>query len=334
MIAPILATELKFFLSEYLPRQQNASRLTILAYRDSLKLLLAELARAKGKHVDRLTFDDLDRSGVLHFLDSLEHERGCAVITRNAQLTAIRSFFRSVAARHPGHLEASAQILGIPNKRTDSKVIDYLTLDELNAVLQTIDVTTPSGRRDDALVRFLHNTGARIQEALNVLACDLLLEAPAHVRLHGKGRKERICPLWPDTATRLLQLLGERGVGPEERAPVFANRAGAALTRFGARYILTKYVGRASQRMPTLAKKRIHPHSMRHTTALHLLQSGVDLNTVRCWLGHASVVTTNRYIEMDVEAKRAVLESFKAPVDGSHPTAPKDESLLRWLESL
>jgi site-specific recombinase XerD len=334
MIAPVLAAELRFFLAEYLPRQRNASRLTIVAYRDALKLLLAYAARLKEKSVDRLTFADIDRTTVLQFLESVETDRGNAVATRNARLTAIRSFFRSVAARHPGHMEASAQILGIPKKRAESRTIDYLTIDEVDAVLQAIDTTTPEGRRDDALIRFMHNTGARIQEALDVLACDLRVEAPAHVRLHGKGRKERICPLWADTAARLDRMLVERDVGPDARVPIFTNRTGAALTRFGARYILTKYVGRACVSAPTLAKKRIHPHTMRHTTAMHLLQSGVDLNAVRCWLGHASVITTNRYVEIDVEAKRAALERTKAPSCAADPSAVREESLLRWLESL
>jgi len=257
-----------------------------------------------------------------------------AVTTRNARLTAIRAFFRSVASRHPCHLEASAQIRGIPIKRADSRAIDYLTLDEVNAILQTIDLAAPRGLRDDALIRFLHNTGARVQEALDVLAWDLRLDAPAHVRLHGKGRKERICPLWADTAARLRRLLAARAVGPDARVPLFTNRTGSALTRFGARYILTKYVRRASDRAPTLRKKRIHPHTVRHATALHLLQSGVDLNTVRCWLGHASVVTTNRYVEIDLEAKRAALEGTKALYEGTLPPAVRDQSLLQWLESL
>lgn len=335
MIAPVLATELKYFLTDYLPRQKNASRLTIVTYRDALKLFLVHVARGKETSIDKLTFAEIDRTAVLQFLDAIERERHNAVTTRNARLTAIRSFFRSVATRHPDHLEASAQVLGIPTKRADNRAIDCLTLDEVNAILQTIDLTARNGHRDDALIRFMHNTGARVQEALDVLASDLRLDAPAHVRLRGKGRKERLCPLWADTAARLRRLLAERGVEPDARVPVFMNRiTGRALTRFGARYILTKYVGRAVARAPTLSKKRIHPHSVRHATALHLLQSGVDLNTVRCWLGHASVVTTNRYVEMDLEAKRAALEGTKAMQGGTPPPLIPDASLLRWLESL
>src|SRR5712692_7990216 len=186
MIAPVLATELKYFLADYLPRQQNASRLTILAYRDSLKLLLTYVARAKKTPIDRLTFAEIDRIAVLQFLEAIERERHNAVTTRNARLTAIRSFFRSVATRHPDHLEASAQVLGIPTKRADNRAIDCLTLDEVNAILQTIDLPARNGRRDDALIRFMHNTGARVQEALDVLASDLRLDTPAHVHLRGK----------------------------------------------------------------------------------------------------------------------------------------------------
>jgi site-specific recombinase XerD len=334
MIGPVLATELKYFLADYLPRQQNASRLTILAYRDALKLLLQHIARGRNTSVDRLTFAEIDRTAVLHFLDAIECERHNAVTTRNARLTAIRAFFRSVASRHPCHLEASTQIRGIPTKRAESRVIDYLTLEEVNAILQSIDLTAAHGPRDDALIRFLHNTGARIQEALDALACDIRFEAPPHVRLHGKGRKERLCPLWPDTAARLRRLLDIRRVAPDARIPLFTNRAGRTLTRFGARYILAKYVRRAVGRAPTLAKKRIHPHAVRHATALHLLQSHVDLNTVRCWLGHASVVTTNRYVEMDLEAKRVALEGMNDPHENRAVPLIRDESLLRWLEGL
>lgn len=333
MIGPNLAAELRVFLAEHLPRQQNASRLTILAYRDGLKLLLTHVARSKGTSVDKLALTDLDRTAVLEFLDAVETERGNSVSTRNARLTAIRSFFRSVAARHPGHLEASLQVLAIPKKRGDSRAIDYLTVDELDAVVQTIDVATRRGRRDDALVRFLHNTGARVQEALDVRACDLRLESPAHVRLKGKGRKERVCPLWADTAARLGRLLAERRVSLDANDSLFTNRDGRALTRFGARYILAKYAARAATRAPALTKKRVHPHTIRHTTAMHLLQSGVDLNTVRCWLGHASIVTTNRYVEMDLEAKRAAIEGTAAPSTHSHAGIVAD-SLLGWLESL
>jgi integrase/recombinase XerD len=335
MIAPVLATELKYFLTDYLPRQKNASRLTIVTYRDALKLFLVHVARVRETSIDKLTFAELDRTAVLQFLDAIERERHNAVTTRNARLTGIRSFFRSVATRHPAHLEASAQVLGIPTKRADNRAIDALTLDEVSAILQTIDLTARNGRRDDALIRFMHNTGARVQEALDVLASDLRLDAPAHVHLRGKGRKARLCPVWADTAARLRRLLAERGVDLDTRVPVFTNRiTGRALTRFGARYILTKYVRRATARAPTLSKKRIHPHSVRHATALHLLQSGVDLNTVRCWLGHASVVTTNRYVEMDLEAKRAALEGTKALQEGTPPPVIPDASLLRWLESL
>ena len=277
MIAPVLATELKYFLTDYLPQQKNASRLTIVTYRDALKLLLLHVARVTETSIDKLTFAAIDRTAVLQFLEAIERERHNAVTTRNARLTAIRSFFRSVATRHPDHLEASAQVLGIPTKRADNRAIDCLTLDEVNAILQSIDLTARNGRRDDTLIRFMHNTGTRVQEALDVLASDLRLDAPAHVRLRGKGRKERLCPLWADTAARLRRLLAERGVDPDARVPVFMNPiTGRALTRFGARYILTKYVRRAAARAPTLSKKRIHPHSLRHATALHLLQSGVD----------------------------------------------------------
>jgi site-specific recombinase XerD len=270
---------------------------------------------------------------VLEFLASLETRRGNSVTTRNHRLAAIRSFFRFVSGGSPEFVEQCARILAIPLKRSDSRTIDYLTIDEMKATLREIQVDAAEGRRDDALLRFLYNTGARVQEALDVNACDLKLDSPPHVLLRGKGRKERLCPLWPDTVHRLRRLLAERGLGADDPSPVFAGRSGRALTRFGVGYILDKYVQRAACRCPGLGRKRIHPHSVRHTTAMHLLQSGVDLNTIRCWLGHASVTTTNRYVEIDLEMKRRALDRVTPPGRKAKPAIP-DAELITWLEAL
>ena len=167
-----------------------------------------------------------------------------------------------------------------------------------------------------------------------MMASDLRLDPPAHVLLHGKGRKERLCPLLPDTAARLRSLLVKRGIGLDEKSHVFTNRNGHRLTRFGVRYILAKYVRRATEERPDLVRKRVHPHCIRHTTALHLLQSGVDLNTVRCWLGHASVTTTNRYVEIDLEMKRHAIEKMVGIPGDQAVRAVSDEALITWLESL
>jgi site-specific recombinase XerD len=329
-----LGKQLRFFLTDYLPLQRNASPRTILTYRDALKLLLQFVARLRSRSVTELSLADLDRTVVLSFLEDIERTRHNAITTRNHRLAAIRSFFRCVAYQKPESVAHSQQILAIPLKRGESRTIGYLTQEEITTLFAVVQPQTLMARRDDVLLRFLYNTGARIQEALDLRACDLRLEPPPHVRLLGKGRKERVCPLWSDTADRLRAHLAERGIRSTEPASVFVNRAGQPLTRFGAEYILAKYAGHARKLCPSLEKKHVHPHLIRHTTAVHLLQSGVDLNTIRCWLGHASLVTTNRYVEIDLAMKRAAIESVQPPASGGGHSPMIEDALLVWLESL
>lgn len=327
-----LGQHIRYFLTDHLPRQRNASGHTVHAYRDSLKLLLLHVAAAREKGVADLSLEDLDRSAVLAFLEAVERDRGNGPATRNLRLTAIRSFFRAVAQVAPEHLEQAQRLLSIPQKRSNTRVIEYLTLTEIEAIMNQTSMRTCAGRRDDALLRFLYNTGARVQEALDLCVDGLRLEEPPHARLLGKGRKERLCPLWPQTVLAVQRSLRDRGVEQHPEARVFTNRQGEPLTRYGVRYILGRYVQLASESCPTLRKKNVHPHTMRHTTAMHLLQSGVDLNTIRCWLGHADLATTNRYVEIDLEMKRRALGEIPPP-RGRRP-AVVDKSLLGWLEAL
>lgn len=328
-----LGVHLRRFLGEYLPRQRSASPCTVRAYRDALKLLLTSVAEVKRGSVAALQLSDIDRVAVLAFLESIETRRDNSVSTRNHRLAAIRSFFRFVSSTSPESVEQCARIVGIPLKRDDSRTVDYLTLDEIQAVLRQVVVDAHEGRRDDALLHFLYNTGARIQEALDVRRGDLVLDKPPHVLLRGKGRKERLCPLWADTVERLQRLLDDRPADAEPTSPVFTSRGGRPLTRFGAGYILEKYVRRAIPHCPSLERKNIHPHTLRHTTAMHLLQAGVDLNTIRCWLGHASVTTTNRYVEIDLEMKRRAIEGVDPPT-GPRRSKAVEAGLLAWLDSL
>lgn len=328
-----LGCQLRRFLGQHLPLERHASPRTVSAYRDALKLLLCFTAEGKKRSVAELDFSAFDREAVLSFLESLEKVRGNSTRTRNHRLAAIRSFFRFVSSNSPELVGLCAQILGIPEKRMDNESVDYLTVEEMNGILASIPREGQQAPRDDALLRFLYNTGARVQEMLDVRAADLHLTTPAHVLLRGKGRKERTCPLWPDTVDRLKRLLEADQVDLRSELPVFRNRDGKALTRFGARYILSKYARAAAEEHPTLSRKNIHPHSVRHTTAMHLLQSGVDTNTIRCWLGHASVVTTNHYVEIDLEMKRRALEAVSPP-KGPAPVPMQDASLLTWLENL
>lgn len=328
-----LGSHLRLFLSDYQPRQCNASQNTIWAYRDSLKQFLCYVAKAEKYSVADIRWADLEHQHVLGFLESIESENGNSISTRNHRLAAIRSFFRYVAQTTPEAVELAAQILTIPKKKMESKSMDYLTKVELTAILQQVTLETSAGRRDDTLLRLMHNTGARVQEVVDLKASDLRLDTSPSVRIFGKGRKERFCPLWRETARKLRGLLHEQQIDINSHEFIFLNSQGKKLTRFGVKYIIEKYVRLATKSAPTLSRKNIHPHTFRHTTALHLLQSGVDLNTIRCWLGHADVTTTNRYVEIDLEMKRKALSLMNAPTGQNRPVAMND-NLLDWLDSI
>ena len=273
---------------------------------------------------------------MIAFLDDLETARGNSAVTRNARLAAIHAFARFVAAQHPEHLEVCQRLLAVPFKRARTRVVEYLADDEIGAMLHAIDRTRAPGRRDHALLIVMFNTGARVQELLDLRPRDLQLVRPLQVRLFGKGRKERICPLWPRTAEVLRALLAETRLDGASSERIFRNRRGEPLTRFGLRYLLRKYAALAHTAAPSLARKRVHPHTMRHSAAVHLLQSGVDLVSISHWLGHSSVETTNRYAVVDLETKRAALAKA-SPVGDDHPALAawrSDASILAWLEAL
>lgn len=327
-----LGSYLHHFLVDYLVGQRNASPHTVHAYRDALKGLLLHVAIVRQRQVSDLRLDELDHQVVLSYLEAIEEDRGNCPTTRNLRLTAIRSFFRAVGQLAPEHLQQAQRILAIPQKRTATRGVGYLTVAEMQALLRQPPMDTWMGRRDHALLRFLYNTGARVQEALDVSIDRIRFEAPSHVHLLGKGRKERLCPLWPDTVGAVQKTLRDRTDDLRPDTPVFTNLRGVPLTRCGVRYILTKYVRMACLGCSSLQDKSIHPHTLRHTTAMHLLQSGVDLNTIRCWLGHVDLATTNRYVEADLEAKRHALGEVDPP--GRRRSAAVNRSLLKWLEAL
>jgi site-specific recombinase XerD len=286
--------------------------------------------------VARLDVDGLSPDVVLAFLTDLEHARRNRSSTRNVRLAAIHAFFRYVASAYPEHLEDSQRILAIPFKRSATRVIQYLEYHEIEATLAAIDRTALDGRRDYALLATMFNTGARVQEILDLRPCDLQLVAPAHARLLGKGRKERLCPLWPQTTHLLRAYVTERGLTPASTSALFVNHRGAPLTRFGVRYLLAKYCARARATCPSLAVKRLHPHSLRHGAAVHLLKAGVDLVTISHWLGHASPNTTHRYAVLDLEAKRTAIDKARPTGSDAAAIAPwrSDATVLEWLEAL
>lgn len=330
-----LAIALRGFFHNHLPQVMGASAHTIWSYRDSLKLLLTFVAR-DGRKPESLSFDDLSVHRVIDFLSYLETERGNAVSTRNNRLAAIHSFFRYVASVAPDHLELAQRILAIPLKRAGTRVVEYFQFDEFQAVLNRIDLTTECGRRDHALLVFMFNTGARAQEVCDLRGSDLSLAAPLSVRIVGKGRKQRICPIWSVTARQLGELMEEKGIDPREPVPVFTNRRGNPLTRFGIRYILDKRVSDAAASCRTLEGRRLHPHSIRHSTAVHLLKSGVDLASIAAWLGHASVNTTGKYAAIDLDMKREAIARAAPPSDRTEesPRPWHSPDILAWLEAL
>lgn len=331
-----LSRALRGFFADHLPRVRGASPHTVRSYRDAVALLLRFLAERRHRPVVGLDFEDISPEEVLAFLDHLETDRGNGPSSRNARLAAIHSFARYAAAYSPEHLERCQRLLALPFKRAHQRVVEYLEAEEVRAILDATDRSTADGRRDYALLLALFNTGARVQEILDVRPCDLQLVRPRQVLLRGKGRKERLCPLWLQTADVLQALLVENRVDRAATEPLFRNRQGQPLTRFGVRYLLRKYARVACSAAPTLDAKRVHPHTLRHSTAVHLLQAGVDLVTISHWLGHASVETTNRYAAVDLETKRAALDKAVpfGNVDTGIAAWRSDSSVLEWLDAL
>lgn len=331
-----LGRTLRTFFAEYLPRLRGLSAHTIHSYRDSMTLLLRFMGSHRGHNVPDLDLVDIDAVDVVAFLEHLENERGNTASTRNVRLAALHAFFRYAATTDPEQIECSQRILSIPFKRAQQESMEYLEEEEVRAVLNAADRSTRKGRRNYALLATLFNTGARVQEVLDTRAHDLQLTKPFQIRLFGKGRKERLCPLWPQTAEVLLNLCVENQIDLRATVPIFLNHRGQPLTRFGVRYILRKHLEVACATVPTLQHKKLHPHSMRHSTAVHLLKSGVDLSTISQWLGHASLTTTNKYATLDLDMKREALARMQPPDDASCAVANwrKDASILEWLEAL
>lgn len=331
-----LPTFLRSFFEDYLAAQRDVSANTIYAYRDSIKLLLRFAARRAGRQVVRLRLVDLGADTVLAFLDHLETARKNCVATRNCRLVAVHRFFAYVADRDPRHAELCRRVLDIPVKKTVSSAMTYLDRDEMKALLAVPNPSHRLGLRDLALLTLLYNTGARASEAVGLSIRDIRFETPAQVRILGKGRKERACPLWPETINALHAYLQQRDDGDHPDAPLFLNAHGRRLGRFGVVTVVKRHVAVAASQQPLLAAKRISPHTLRHTAAMHLLQSGVELNVIKSWLGHVSITTTSQYIEIDMAMKREALERCSPPV----PTPPGDspwhcrQDIVQWLEDL
>ncbi|MCZ7661759.1 MAG: site-specific integrase [Thermoleophilia bacterium] len=322
---------LQEFFQRRLLAERGASAHTIASYRDTFELLLRYAENRTGRAPSALTLDDLDAPMVLDFLDHLETERGNSARTRNLRLTAIRSFMRYASLRNPAALPVAERVLAVSPKRFDRPVLDFLTREEVDALLDAPDRSSWSGHRDAVLFAVLYNSGARVSELAGLRVSDLLLDRACALHLQGKGRKQRVIPLWKRTAKQLRGWLPR--IDQRPAAPVFPNRAGKPLTRSGVEQRLRLAVATASKRCPSLDGRRISPHTLRHTTAMHLLQSGVDITVIALWLGHEDTATTHQYIEADLAMKEAALRRLDEPALKPVRYKPPDR-LLAFLEAL
>ena len=331
----ILGGWVRRFLLEHLVSERNLSCNTQRSYRDTLRLLLPFLARVVRKDVDQLLVVDLSAEHLQRFLSELEEERRCGVATRNQRLAALRSLAHFIGMHSPEHVEWCGQLRSVPFKKAPQAEITYLEKSELDALLNAPDVTTAQGRRDHMVLLFLYNTGSRADEAAHVAIGDLHLPQtpsrdPGWVLIHGKGNKERRCPLWERTVAGLTTLVSGRA--PSEHA--FLNRCGRPLTRFGVHALVERYAARAAERIPSLRDKRVSPHTLRHTTATHLLRAGVDINTIRAWLGHVSLATTNVYAEVDLQMKANALAACEVKVPRQPKPWRENANLMEFLGTL
>ena len=328
--ATSLGAWVRRFLLEHLVGERNLARNTQRSYRDTLVLLLPFVAERLNKSIEQLKPADLSADMVRLFLTHLEESRECSIATRNQRLAAVRALARFVGERSPEDIVWCGQIRLIPVKKTTKSVIPYLDRSEMEVLLAGPDRETPQGQRDYALLLFLYNSGARADEAAQLTIGDLRSD-DLFVRIVGKGRKERQCPLWERTVEVLKPLIANRMSGDR----VFLNRCRRPITRFGIHAMVERYGAKAKSKIPSLANKRISPHSIRHSTASHLLRAGVDINTIRAWLGHVSLDTTNIYAETDLEMKAKALAACEVAGEPINKRRWRENpQLMAFLHSL
>jgi integrase/recombinase XerD len=326
------ASMVQRFFTERLIQQKNVSPRTIAAYRDTFRLLLAYIERQLGKSPARVSLGEFDVELILGFLDYLEIERHNSVRSRNARLAAIRSFAHYVALQCPPVLHQAQRILAIPAKRFDKPLLGFLGREEVQALLNAPNVSTWFGLRDRILLAVLYNTGARVSELIGISVADVVLDgAASYVRLHGKGRKQRTVPLWKETAMQLREWIRRQALQPEQ--PLIPNRGGRPMTRSNVAERLTLAATTAAEKCPLLKGRHVTPHTLRHSTAMHLLQAGVDVTVIALWLGHENPATTHGYIEADLAMKERALAAVNPP-DLRKARYRPSAGLLQFLEGL
>ncbi len=328
LFAPLLES----FFIDRLIRQRQASSHTIAAYRDTFRLLLAFARQRLGREPSALELAQIDAPLVGGFLDHLEKQRGNCARTRNARLAAIHSFFKYAALQEPSHGAVIQRVLAMPSKRCQRKLVGFLAPPEVEALLAAPDRSHWAGRRDYAMLLLAVQTGLRVSELIGLRRRDITLGTGAHVRCEGKGRKERCTPLLKQTARVLSAWLAESPADSGE--PLFPNARGKPLSRDGVQYVLAKHAKRARQICPSLSKKRISPHILRHSTAMDLLHHGVDHSVIALWLGHESPETTQMYISADMALKQKALAKTRPPGNRAAARFTPDDRLLTFLKGL
>ncbi len=329
MTMPSLGAALQSFLIDHLEMQKGLRRSSIASYRDTLRLFLQYLAKSSGKAIVKLKLSDFTYDQVLGFLNSMERTRGNSIRTRNQRLAAIHTFFKHVSTYVPEMIFECQRVAAIPAKRTPPPETTFLEHDEITKLFAELPAAGQFSLRDRTLLLFLYNTGARVQEVAELTVENLDFAKPPKVRLHGKGDKWRTCPLWQDTTENLKRLVKDSGAN----APVFASLTGQALTRFG----IYKIVRKLTRTISSSRTKNISPHVFRHSCAVHLLESGVDVNVIRGWLGHVSLETTNRYAEINIRMKCNAMDLCEPPLTTKSQRQinwKDDETLLKWLQSI
>ena len=329
----LLGPYIRRFLLEHVVADRNLSRNTQRNYRDAIRVLLRFMTERHRIDPADLTVEHVTADVVREFLQYLEQVRRNRAATLNQRVSVIHSLFRFIGRHIPELVERASQLQAVPLRRVDHPTVPYLEKAEIDAVLATPDRRRRLGQRDYALLVFLYNTGARADETAHLTRGALDLGRPASVRILGKGRKMRLCPLWDHTAQILRALLGGR-LDARPETPVFLNVRGQSLTRFGIHAVVERTVARAATRMPSLNTKRISPHSVRHTTAVHLLRAGVDINTIRVWLGHVSLETTHLYAESDLKMKAKALTRCEAPLLDKRTGPSGQKGLMGFLRTL
>lgn len=325
------------FLSKYLPGTIGLSVNTIMSYRDTFSLFLNYCSEFKSIKTEKFSLNDFKKTLILEYLDWTEKERNCLTSTRNVRLAAFHSFCRYLQTEFTDYIHWAQEILSIPQKKTTIKSFDYLSLDAIKKLFEKPNLNTKSGRRDLTLLSLLYDSGARVQEIIDVKVCDVRLQNPPTVKLTGKGNKSRIVPLMKPMSNLLEQYFNENGLTKEYSFayPLFRNNSQNNFTRAGVAYIIQKYIDAAKKDNMLLFPKKVSPHSFRHSKAVHLLQSGVNLIYIRDFLGHVDIQTTEIYARIDGEMKRKALEnSSQKVVSEKLPEWKSNSQLMDWLKSL